>query len=194
MNYNLIVAICKERGIGYKGTIPWHIKEDMRYFSKLTRGINGEKNAIIMGSTTWNSLPNKYLPNRNNLILSYTVKIHKIMSNGYIIKSFDNINDIINFCNIMKYDNNWIIGGASIYKQFLDKNIINKCYITNIDKVYDCDTFFPELNCDSEQWKLYNSFKMKTEDNINLEFNEFHNANYLTKYHKSKYHKKDYQK
>ena len=173
MNFNLIVAICRERGIGYKGTIPWHIKDDLKYFSKLTKGSGGE-NALIMGSTTWNSLPNKYLPGRNNLILSSTIKIHKIMKDGYIIKSFDTIDAIIKFCILMGYDNIWVIGGATIYKQFLDKDIISKCYITKIDKFYDCDTFFPELNCHIEKWKLYNKITLKTDDNIDLEFHEYH--------------------
>lgn len=175
-NFNLIVAMCKERGIGYKGNIPWNIKEDMKYFSKLTKGNKGEENAVIMGSTTWNSIPNKYLSGRNNLILSSTIKIYKIMDDGYIIQSFKTIDSIIHFCNIMQYDNVWIIGGASIYKQFLDKNIIQKCFITHIDKYYNCDTFFPELNCIEEQWKLFNSINSKTDDDINLIFEEFHNV------------------
>ena len=173
-NYNLIVAMCKERGIGYKGKMPWSIKEDMKYFSKLTKGMNGEENALIMGSATWESIPNKYLPGRNNLILSSTININKIMKDGHIIKTFDSVDSIINFCNVMQYDNVWIIGGASIYKQFLDKNIIKKCFITRIDKYYNCDTFFPELNCNTEQWKLYNSITIKTDDDINLTFEEFH--------------------
>jgi len=44
------------------------------------------------------------------------------------------------------YDDIWIIGGSTIYKQFLDMpEYINKIYITHIDKDYKCDTFFPEL-------------------------------------------------
>ena len=48
MNYNIIVAICKNNGIGYNNKIPWYIKEDLKLFSNLTRG-NNNNNAIIMG-------------------------------------------------------------------------------------------------------------------------------------------------
>jgi dihydrofolate reductase len=178
MLFNLIVAICHNNGIGHNGNLPWRIKDDMKYFSKLTKDSNGE-NALIMGSSTWNSLPNKYLPGRNNLILSSTIKIHEIMSDGYIRKSFDNIDDIIKFCILMEYNTVWIIGGATIYKQFLDKDIISKCYITKIDKFYECDTFFPELNSDIEKWKLCNKYTLSTDDNINLEFHEYYNKDGL---------------
>ena len=73
MNYNLIVAMYKNsRGIGYNGKIPWHSKADMLHFYKLTKG--NSNNAVIMGSTTWKSLPKKMLPLRDNLILSSTTK------------------------------------------------------------------------------------------------------------------------
>ena len=52
MNYKIIAAVCQKRGIGKDGTLPWKIVEDMKFFSKLTKG-NG-KNAIIMGKKTWN--------------------------------------------------------------------------------------------------------------------------------------------
>jgi len=157
MNYNLIVATCKGKGIGYKGNIPWHNKADLAHFSKLTRGIGGE-NAVIMGSTTWNSLPNQLLPGRNNLILSSTLKLHTIMDDGHIVKTFTSVEGIVHFCNLMEYDQVWIIGGESIYTQFLDKKIINKCYVSTIDAFYECDTFFPELN--EHEWLLNASYTL----------------------------------
>ena len=76
MKFNLIVAMCNNRGIGLNGNLPWNIKEDLQYFSKLTKG-NGN-NAVIMGSNTYNSL-NKVdgLPGRDNLILSSNEKYLK---------------------------------------------------------------------------------------------------------------------
>ena len=44
---NLIVAMCKNNGIGIEGKIPWHIEADMKYFSKMTKGDG--LNAVIMG-------------------------------------------------------------------------------------------------------------------------------------------------
>jgi dihydrofolate reductase len=78
MSVKLIVAMCKNNGIGFNNKIPWRISEDMIYFSKKTSGdyvgVNEtiKKNAVIMGRNTWDSLPKKYkpLPNRFNIVLT----------------------------------------------------------------------------------------------------------------------------
>ena len=172
MNFNIIVAMCKyNRGIGLNNTLPWNIKEDMQYFSKMTKGDGN--NAVIMGSNTYSSLNKKGLPGRDNFILSSTLdldftigesisKTHiikpdleysKNVKNGYvnIVKSFKSIEKIIETCYANNYNTVWVIGGASIYKQFLDKNIIDKCYVTLIYKLFECDTFFPSL-LDVDKW------------------------------------------
>ena len=59
------------RGIGKNNNLPWKISDDLKRFSKLTKGNNN--NAIIMGRNTWDSLPNKPLSQRDNLILSTTL-------------------------------------------------------------------------------------------------------------------------
>ena len=161
--YNLIVAICEGRGIGYKGQIPWHSKADLSHFYKLTKGKCN--NAVIMGKTTWNSLPNKMLPGRDNLILSSTIELDATIKMDRI-KTFETINDVINFCKLMEYDEVWIIGGASLYKQFLDLHLVNKCYITTINKHYECDTFFPELS--SDEWVLNNTFSLSDETSVSV--------------------------
>ena len=53
MKYKIIAGMCQNRGIGKDGSLPWKIKEDMQFFSKLTKG-NGN-NAVIMGKNTWES-------------------------------------------------------------------------------------------------------------------------------------------
>ena len=78
MSVKLIVAMCKNNGIGFNNKILWRISEDMSYFSKKTSGdyvgVNEtiKKNAVIMGRNTWDSLPKKYkpLPNRFNIVLT----------------------------------------------------------------------------------------------------------------------------
>jgi dihydrofolate reductase len=173
MLFNLIVATCLENGIGYKGKLPWHVKADLQNFSKLTKGLG---NAVIMGSNTLNSIPNKYLPGRDNLVLSTTQKFHTIMSDGHIIKSFNTIDAVIDFCKLMDYEEVWIIGGESIYKQFLNKNIINKCYITIIHKYFDCDTFFPLL--DKSVWKkVEHKEEYDSDYDCRIDYNVFINHN-----------------
>jgi dihydrofolate reductase len=144
-NYNLIVAMCKNNGIGYKGTIPWHIKEDLQYFSKLTKGQaqaqqaqaqprQQAKNAVIMGSNTWKSLPKGAmgLNGRDNLVLSKASQHFDIYANHeHLIKTFDSCEALERFIEkTSEYDEVWVIGGAQVYEQFLSSNKIKKCYVT----------------------------------------------------------------
>tara|TARA_B100001094_G_C17974909_1_gene692291 strand:- start:61 stop:705 length:645 start_codon:yes stop_codon:yes gene_type:complete len=74
----VIFACTKTGGIGKNGKIPWKIKEDMKLFRKITTNTDGgeqKKNIVIMGRTTWESIPEKFrpLPNRINIILSTTM-------------------------------------------------------------------------------------------------------------------------
>lgn len=163
MNYNIIVAICENNGIGYNNSLPWNIKEDLKIFSKLTRGNNN--NAIIMGRNTFESLPNKFLPKRDNLILSSSIIIDEKREDN-IIKTFDNIDSIIEFCNSKNYQQVWIIGGQIIYESFLQKNIINKLFITKINKKYLCDKFF---YYNEKEWKLTTNQKLENIENIDID-------------------------
>lgn len=169
-NYNLIVALCKNGGIGLNGKLPWSIKEDMQYFTKQTKG-NGN-NAVIMGRNTWKSLPNKYLIGRDNFIISSKMIIDEIMDDGHRMKTFKNLDEVNAFCNSSeKYDTIWIIGGAMLYKECLERNFINKCYITYIGYEYKCDTFFDHSNIN--KWDLININSVITNNNINIDFMEF---------------------
>jgi dihydrofolate reductase len=163
MNYNIIVAICENNGIGYNNSLPWNIKEDLKIFSKLTKGNNN--NAIIMGRNTFESLPNNFLPKRDNLILSSSIIIDEKRENN-IIKTFDNIDSIIEFCNSKNYQEVWIIGGQLIYESFLRKNIVNKLFITKINKKYLCDKFF---YYNEKEWKVAANEKLKNIENIDID-------------------------
>jgi dihydrofolate reductase len=121
MNVKIIVAMCKNRGIGYQNSIPWRIKEDMLYFANNTGGAyakfvkdakdvnnvtqnntkpNIKKNAIIMGKNTWLSLPTSQRPlkNRDNLILSTSMSEIYPSSNIDLTMYFSLISRIYTFC------------------------------------------------------------------------------------------------
>jgi dihydrofolate reductase len=178
MNINIIVAFEGSRGIGFNNMIPWYFPEDLRMFSKVTKGDNN--NAIIMGRKTWQSLPKKPLPKRQNIILSKTIS-NTSPSN---IPLYDNeiyFNDIslaLEHCRDNTYDTVWIIGGSEIYKESLKTLPINFIYTTEIEKHYVCDTFFPVLSddftCTNERieikddltikYKIYKYIKNRKED------------------------------
>lgn len=140
MNYNIIVAVCNDNGIGVNNKLPWNkLNEDMKNFSKLT--IGNKNNAIIMGKNTYISI-GKSLPNRTNIVISTTLTKNDVDDNTIILS---NIEDSIKYCNESKFDEVWIIGGQSIYNDFLKLNIINFIYQTKIYENYYCDTYFPNI-------------------------------------------------
>ena len=155
---NIIVATCLNDGIGYKNSLPWNFRSDLKYFAKLTKG-NGN-NAIVMGKNTWNSLPFHPLPKRENLILSTTLNKENNKN------CFKDIEELKNHINNSNYDETWIIGGSNIYEQFINDKDVKRIYITKINKEYDCDTFFPKF---SDDYLLIKN-TTQIENDVTLEF------------------------
>lgn len=140
MPINLIVAMCKNKGIGMSNTMPWNLPKDLKYFQRLT--IGNRNNAIIMGKNTWNSTG--FLKTRDNLILTTSLQIDRV-KNGHAIKSFQSMGKLSIFLSTARYDNTWVIGGAQIYEKFIHANVVDFIYLTYIDQVYECDTYFPDI-------------------------------------------------
>ena len=147
MSFSIIAAHEKNRGIGKNGKIPWYIPADFKWFKIRTTG-----KTVVMGLTTYFSLPDKYrpLPDRENLVLCDDQNKKKIIEDeGGAM--FSSIKQVTDYC---ENKDCFVIGGASIYKQFID--ISNTLYLTEIDHDFECDTFFPEV--DLSIWvKLYQS-------------------------------------
>lgn len=126
MNCELIVCCTKDGIIGNNNTIPWHIPEDLKYFRNTT--IN---NIVIMGRKTYESIPNGYLKNRMNIVITSKYLDYKNNTN-IIFTNMDNIMSIIE--KLQKEQNRkiFIIGGSEIYKLFFDYcDIIHLTIINN---------------------------------------------------------------
>ena len=133
---SLIWAMTKDRLIGKNNDLPWHYKEDLKYFKETTLGKD-----VLMGYNTYLSIYNRLghaLPKRNNFVLCNDFEIKD--------QTITQVNDLTAFINEYK-DNDkelFIIGGASVYKQTLP--IANRLYITMIDKDYEGNVYFPEID------------------------------------------------
>lgn len=173
-----VILICDIKGgIAKNGEIPWKFKEDLKYFKKLTSYVDKiiGKNTCIMGRKTFESLPNKYLPNRQNVILTNKTndeidKLYNYDSSQVIFKN--------NLFDAIKYGKNngndiWIIGGANVYKQAMNYYQVNKLYINIIQHNFNCDQFveIPSV-------KFNNSLILTCS-------NEFDNENYNIYFNKS---------
>lgn len=141
--FKIIVAYSKQnKGIGYKNKLPWNLPGDLKYFKQITStSVNEKQNCIIMGKNTWNSLPKKPLKDRINIVLSKTMK----ESNDCVV--LRNVKSVMQYVKKNKkvIDKCFVIGGQSVYEQFLKQNLVEEIYATEINKTYDCDTFFSDV-------------------------------------------------
>ena len=163
MNFKIIVAVDKNLGIGLRNSLPWNFKSDMHFFREMT--IGDKNNAIVMGKNTYLSI-GKSLPKRENLVLSTSLD-----DNIENIHVFSDIESLCDYCKTKNFDSIWIIGGAEIYKQFLDLDLINIIHITEIDSMYNCDTFFPNV---FDNYYMSQNVHENIENNIKLTFKKYY--------------------
>jgi dihydrofolate reductase len=137
---NVIVAMTKSRVIGKDGTLPWHLSEDLKLFKAHTTG-----NIVVMGRKTFDSI-GRPLPNRRNIVVSKSIKdSEKVAGVAY----YPDLEHAI--AAAQEGDGRiFIIGGASIYHQMIEK--ADRLYISLVDGEYEGDTYFPEIK--DELWKV----------------------------------------
>lgn len=157
-NIFMIVAMTnKTNAIGINGHMIYHLPQDLKYFKNTT--IN---HTIVCGKKTYLSFPKRPLPNRKNLILT---RSDEKFENAQVLKSKE---ELIQYAKNHQNESIFIVGGDSIYHQFLD--LASKLYITEIEEniPVKADTFFPKFNknewikeSESEYFQDLNSPKYK---------------------------------
>lgn len=135
---SIIVAIAKNYAIGKDNQLLWHIPADLKRFKQLTTG-----HTIVMGKRTYYSLPIRPLPNRRSIVIT---DIEGEEIEGCVMAY--SIQDAINKMDDEK--ENFIIGGGSVYSQFLP--IARQLYLTVVEKEFEADTFFTEINYN--EWEI----------------------------------------
>jgi dihydrofolate reductase len=151
---SIIVAIAEDYGIGKDNKLLWHISDDLKHFKLITMG-----HTVVMGKRTFESLPIRPLPKRKNIVIT---DVHNEVIDG--CEMAYSINEAVEK---MDFDQeNFIIGGASIYRQFF--NLADKLYITRVFTKSEADTFFPEIN--DKEWTLNEKSKTFTDPSNGLSF------------------------
>ena len=172
MNLNIIVAYCNKYGIGNKNTIPWKLKDDLKHFKNITTN-GAEKNIVIMGRNTWESIPETFRPliNRYNFVLSSKKKFNDSDKVDFISSTFENMIKYIE-CEKKLFSNSkiFIIGGEMLYKYIMNKYIseINTLYITEIYSEIECDRVFPKI--DNNIFKIKEVSNFKKENDLNFRY------------------------
>ncbi len=128
--------MASNRAIGLNNQIPWHLSADLKKFKQITMG-----SPILMGRKTYESI-GRPLPGRINIIISRNPSYQQDSCLVY-----DNVEKALASC--QQYDEIFIIGGATFYDVMLAR--ADTLYLTQIHKIFDADTFFPEIN--PQHWK-----------------------------------------
>lgn len=142
MEFSVIAAIDKNRGLGKNGRIPWHLKADLEHFKAVTTGSSDSRpNAVIMGRTTWESLPAKFkpLPQRLNVVLSKR-QDQVLAPDVLLARSLDEALALAEQRNVAR---TFVIGGGSVYAQAVLHPDCRTIYLTEVEQAFGCDTFFP---------------------------------------------------
>lgn len=137
-----ILAADKNWGIGYNNHLLVSIPSDMKFFRQTTTG-----KVVVMGRKTLESFPNGMpLKNRTNIVLTgnqnYQVK------DAVVVHSEDELME-----ELEKYDTDdiFVIGGESVYRMMLPH--CDTVYVTKIDRAFQADTFFPDLD-EMDEWVM----------------------------------------
>lgn len=140
MKFKIIACINEKNALGLNGDLLYHIGNDLKNFKRLTIG-----GVVIMGRKTFESIGSKPLSDRVNIILTNDKEysIDADMDNVFI---FHNIDEAIDMCETLYNDKEcYVIGGASLYKAFLDEDLVDMMYITEVNDDKEGDTYFPDV-------------------------------------------------
>ncbi|KAF5270223.1 hypothetical protein FQA39_LY08437 [Lamprigera yunnana] len=180
LKFNLIAAMCENHGMGKNNTLPWRLKKEMEYFTRMTSTTvsDSKENVVVMGRKTWDSIPHKYKPlaNRINFVLSRSDLDLQKYNNVYGFKSWDEIEKKLTdklFSDA--YEKIWIIGGAGIYKDALESKHFYRLYLTEIKEDFDCDIFFPQFTNVKLVRDSLAPIGIQKEGNIEYEFMVYEN-------------------
>lgn len=131
MDLRIIAAVGKNRELGKNNDLIWQLPEDLKFFSRQTKG-----QAMVMGRKTFESLPG-LLPGRHHIVISRT---QPDLPEG--VELYDSVQSFLEAYKEIDRPV-YCIGGAQIYTQMLP--YADTLYLTEIDHSFDADVFFPSF-------------------------------------------------
>lgn len=137
----------RNRLIGNKNQLPWHLPADLAYFKKVTLN-----KPILMGRKTYESI-GRPLPGRENIIL--TRKAGLKIEGVTVMNSLEDVIDSVqNVTELM------VIGGSTIYELVLPQ--AQRMYLSYVDGEFEGDAWFPDF--DESQWQISESVTQEPDE------------------------------
>ena len=155
---NIIVAVDKNWAIGLQNRLLVSIPEDMKFFRRETGG-----KVVVMGRKTLESFPGGMpLKGRTNIVLSKNPDFR--VRGATVVRS---VEEVLEELKQYPSEDVYIIGGDSIYRQFLP--YCNVAHVTRIDHAYEADAWFPNLE-EKEEWVLTGEGEERTYFDLEFRF------------------------
>lgn len=165
---NMIVAVDGHWGIGYKNKLLVSIPADMDFFRETTTG-----NVVVMGRKTLESFPGgRPLLNRTNIVLTRNPQYQ--VRNALVCHTLEETLE-----KLKQYPSEriYVIGGASIYRQFLP--CCDTVHVTKISRQYQADVFFPDLD-KMEEWEITGDSEEQTYFDLEYKFYRYERIKNVT--------------
>ncbi|KAG7746216.1 hypothetical protein KL911_000434 [Ogataea haglerorum] len=151
----IVAALVPKYGIGYKGQLPWALKEEMRYFRRITTQTadKNKKNAVVMGRKTWESIPERFRPlkGRVNVVLTRDVSSflgrysEEVEKHGDDVKVADALRSALQTLDMDIIEEVFVIGGAELYNDVLrtTPELVDRLLVTEVrtEKELEMDAF-----------------------------------------------------
>lgn len=154
----MIVCVAGDFGIGLNNDLLFSLPPDMKFFRETTVG-----KVIIMGRGTLDSFPGgKPLKNRTNIVLTRDKNFSR---EG--VAAFNSKEEILDYIKKFNSDDVYVIGGGQIYEMFRD--VCDEALITKVRKKVPCDTFFFDIDGDSE-WYLDSESELMEYEGLSFSF------------------------
>ena len=132
----IVAAMGRNRAIGLRGRMPWHLPAELQHFKATTMG-----KPVVMGRKTWESI-GRPLPGRRNLVVTRTP--------GYEAAGCDVVSSLNDMLALLQGEEIMVIGGGELYRQTL--SLAKRMVLTMVDCAPDADTWFPRW--DETEWRL----------------------------------------
>ena len=156
-----IVAVFSDWGIGSEGTQQVVLKADRAHFRELTAGA-----AVIVGRRTLADFPGgRPLKGRNNIVIT---RQDLTIEGAEIAHSTDEALALA-----AKYPRTLVIGGASVYRQFLP--YVDLVHVTQIDLKPQSDSYFENLDA-SPDFRIREAGESREENGVRYRFVSYERA------------------
>ncbi|MBP5445144.1 MAG: dihydrofolate reductase [Acholeplasmatales bacterium] len=152
---SLIWAMAKNNLIGKDNELPWSYKEDIKYFRNTIKD-----HAVLVGDRTHESILSYRNGKKFPDVKYYVSTIFPEVNYPDVVM----VRDLVKFLEEEHDEEIFVIGGRTIYNISLP--YADRLYITFIDKEFDGNVYFPEID-----FSKYNLIKeVKGVENPELRF------------------------